>query len=107
VLPRDLAQARDLTYPRLAALAERLGLAMERRTSDYEWNEAARLGRLEATLRLAGRYGDIRRFIEALETGPDFLIIEAISLSRRDAQPDEGLVVSLSVATYFTTRAGA
>ena len=107
VLPRDLAQARDLTYPSLAALADRLGLAMERRTSEYEWDDAARLGRLQATLRLAGRYGDIRRFIEALETGPEFLIIEAISLSRRDAQSDDGLVVSLGVATYFTTRAGA
>ena len=101
VLPRDLAQARDLTYPRLAVLAGRFGLELERRTSDLERDEYERFGRLEATLRLAGRYGDIRRFIEAVETGPEFLIIDAIALSRRDTERGDGLVVTLGVATYF------
>lgn len=101
VLPRDLAQARDLTYPRLAVLAGRFGLDLERRTSELDEDEDARFRRLEATLRLAGRYGDIRRFIEAIETGPEFLIIDAIALSRRDTERGDGLVVTLGVATYF------
>ena len=101
VLPPDLAQARDLTYPRLAVLASRFGLDLERRTSELDEDPDARFRRLEATLRLAGRYGDIRRFIEALETGPEFLIIDAIALSSRDAERGDGLVVTLGVATYF------
>lgn len=101
VLPRDLAQARDLTYPRLAALAGRFGLDLERRTSELDEDDVTRFRRLEATLRLAGRYGDIRRFIEAVETAPEFLIIDAIALSRGDRQRGDGLVVTLGVATYF------
>ena len=61
---------------------------------------------MRATLRLAGRYGDIRRFIEAVETGSDFLIIDAIALTRRDTEPGDGLVVTLGVATYFAAPAG-
>ena len=101
VLPRDLAQARDLTYPHLAVLAARFGLDLERRTSELDQDADARFRRLEATLRLAGRYGDIRRFIEAVETGPEFLIIDAIALSRRDTEGGDGLVVTMGVATYF------
>lgn len=107
VLPGDLAQARGLTYPRLAALAERTGLALERRTSDYEWDEDAQLGWLRVTLRLAGRYADIRRFIEAVETEPEFLLIDAIALSARDTTSAGGLVVLLDVATCFTGPVGA
>ena len=101
VLPRDLAQARDLAYPRLAALAGRFGLDLERRTSALDDDGDARFRRLEATLRLSGRYGDVRRFIEAVETAPEFLIIDAIALSRRDTERGDGLVLTLGVATYF------
>lgn len=101
VLPRDLAQARDLTYPHLAALAGRFGLDLERRTSELDEDRDVPFRRLEATLRLAGPYGDIRRFIEAIETGPEFLIIDAIALSRRDTERGDGLVVTMGVATYF------
>ena len=101
VLPRDLAQARDLTYPHLAALAARFGLDLQRRTSELDDDEDARFRRLEATLRLAGRYGDIRRFIEAVETGPEFLIIDAIALSRRETERGGGLAVTLGVSTWF------
>lgn len=101
VLPRDMAQARDLTYPRLAALAERHGLVLERRTSEDGRDAGGGLGRLQATLRLAGTYGDIRRFVEAVETGPEFLIIESMALSARAAEPGRELVITLDMATYF------
>ena len=107
VLPADLARARDLTYPRLADLASRFGLGLERRTSEHDRDAAARLDRMRTTLRMAGRYGDLRRFIEAVEAGPDFLIIDAIALSRRAAEPGGELVLTLGVATYFPGREGA
>ena len=67
----------------------------------------ARLDRLRTTLQLAGRYGDIRRFVEAIETAPDFLIIDEIALSRREAESDGALVVTLGVSTYFPAAEGA
>lgn len=107
VLPRNLAHARELTYPRLAALAVQFDLALERRTNEHDWDEDARLGRLRTTLRLAGRYGAIRRFVEAVETAPAFLIIDAIALSQRDAESGDGLIVTLGVSTYFGSPTGA
>ncbi|MCY4600012.1 MAG: GspMb/PilO family protein [Acidobacteria bacterium] len=107
VLPHDLARARTLTYPQLASLAARHDLSLERRTSDHDPDEDARLDRLRTTLQLAGRYGDIRRFVEAIETAPDFLIIDEIALSRREAESDGALVVTLGVSTYFPAAEGA
>ena len=107
VLPHDLAGARALTYPQLAALAARHGLSLERRTSDHDRDEDARLDRLRTTLQLAGRYGDIRRFVEAIETAPDFLIIDEIALSRRETEANGALVVTLGVSTYFPAAEGA
>ena len=107
VLPHDLAQARSLTYPQLAELAARHDLSLERRTSDQDWDQNARLGRLRTTLQLEGRYGDIRRFIEAIETAPDFLIIDEVALSQREAEPGRGLVVTLGVSTYFPVDEGS
>ena len=107
VLPHDLAQARALTYPQLAALAARQGLRLERRTSDHDGDQDAQLGRLRTTLRLAGSYAAIRRFIEAIETAPDFLVIDEIALSRRETEPGGALVVTLGVSTYFPLAGGA
>ena len=107
VLPRDLAEARSITYPRLAALAARLGLVLERRTSAGERGDDGALGRLRTNMLLAGTYGDIRRFIEALETAPEFLVIEEVVLSQRDEASDAGLVLTLGLSTYYRVERGA
>lgn len=107
VLPPDLARARALTYPRLAALAARQGLRLERRTSDLDQEGGAGLGRLQTTLQLEGGYGAIRRFIEEIETAPEFLIIDEVALRQREAAPGGALVVTLGVSTYFPVQAGA
>lgn len=106
VLPNDLAAARALTYPRLAALAGRLGLDLERRTSEAEPVDGGRLGRLRANLFLAGDYMDVRRFIDALETAPEFVVIEEIALSRRPDAADAKLALTLGLSTYYWTESG-
>ena len=106
VLPHDLAQARSLTYPQLAELAARHGVSLERRTADHDWDQDTRMGRLRTTLQLAGPYGDIRRFIEAIETAQNFLIIDEIALRQREMEPGGELVVTLGASTYFPADEG-
>ena len=100
VLPRDLAAARSLTFARLAALADEHGLLMERRASAPGREEDSRLARLQVTALLSGAYRDIRRFIHAIETAPEFLIIEEIVLSQGD-EAAGGEVLSLGLSTYY------
>lgn len=100
ILPRDLAGARALTFARLAALAAGHGLLMERRASAPERDEARHLARLRVSMLLSGAYRDIRRFIHALETAPEFLVIEEIVLSQGDGT-EAGEVLSLDLSTYY------
>ncbi len=100
ILPRDLAAARALTFARLAALAADHGLLMERRASAPERDEDSRLARLRVSMLLSGAYRDMRRFVHALETAPEFLVIEEIVLSQGD-ETEAGEVLSLGLSTYY------
>ena len=100
VLPRDLAGARALTFARLAALADDHGLLMERRASAPDRDEDSLLARLQVSMLLSGAYRDIRRFIHALETAPEFLIVEEIVLSQGDGT-EAAEVLSLGLSTYY------
>ena len=100
ILPRDLAGARALTFARLAALAADHGLLMERRASAPDREEGSQLARLQVSMLLSGAYRDIRRFIHALETAPEFVIIEEIVLSQGD-ETEAGEVLSLVLSTYY------
>ena len=107
VLPHDLAGARDITYPRLASLANETHLVLERRNSAQDQDEDSELGCLRTTMLLAGDYWDIRRFIEALETAPEFIVIEEIVLTQREEETRSGQVLTLGVATYYRAEGGA
>ncbi len=100
VLPRDLAGARALTFARLAALADAHDLLMQRRASIPDRDQDSRLARLQVSMLLSGAYRDIRRFIHALETAPEFLIIEEIVLSQGD-ETEAGEVLNLGLSTYY------
>ena len=100
ILPRDLAGARTLTFARIAALASEHGLSMERRTAATVHEEGSALARLQVSMRLSGAYGDIRRFIHALETASEFLIIEEIVLSQGD-ETEGREVLNLRLSTYY------
>jgi Tfp pilus assembly protein PilO len=104
VLPGDLAGARRLTHLRLPQLARQTGLRYER--SQYETVEArdSTLTALRIAMVLSGSYANMRRFIQALESSPEFVVIDNVSLSEADASSGS-LTVTLRLSTYYRTAA--
>ena len=100
VLPLDLTDARVRTSRRLADLAVQHGLVLEQRSMMPERNGRSRLGRLRMTMRLEGDYRNLRRFVYALETGAEFLVIEEIALRDGD-RDDAAQVLTIGLATYY------
>jgi Tfp pilus assembly protein PilO len=100
VLPQNLTGARRLTHLRLPQLARQSGLRYVR--SQYEAVEERdkNLDVLRISMILSGSYADVRTFIHALETAPEFVVIDNVSLAEDD--PDDGtLVVTLRLSTYY------
>lgn len=100
VLPADLAGARRITYLRLAQIAERNNLRSERRSAAPQSDQSSTLGRLAITMVLQGDYADIRRFIYQLETAPEFVVIEDVSLSE-GGEAAAPLVLTLQLSAYY------
>jgi hypothetical protein len=101
VLPRDLTGARRVTYLRVAQLAEKLGLRAQHRTYAPEQPERnSSLGKLKTEMTFAGDYEEIRQFIYDLETAPEFVVIEDMTLSE-GGEPGAPLVLTLALSTYY------
>ncbi len=103
VLPTDQAIARKLTYTRLAQLAKQANVKLEHGTNAVEHEKGSELSKLTTTYTLTGDYRDVRRFIYSLETAPEFIILENVSLtsSSGEQQANRGLSMNLEIATYF------
>lgn len=101
VLPRDVAGARRLTYARLADLADAHGLILTRRRFDLDDTYRGRLQRMQIDMALEGDYADIRSFVHELESSPEFIVIENVSLTGGQT-PAAPLSLTLRLATYFT-----
>jgi len=105
VLPKGQAAARQVTYLRLAELAQAANLQFDRRTFSQEQERDSQLVRLEMTMAVTGAYRDMRRFIHDLETSPDFIVISGVALVQ-DREADAPLGLTLQLATYFRTDDG-
>ena len=100
VLPRDLASARRLTHLRIAQLAREHGLRYSRAQSEPVDDRDSTLTRLKTDVSLAGSYMEIRSFVHALETAPEFVVIDNVQLA--DAgDSGEGLELTLALSTFF------
>jgi Tfp pilus assembly protein PilO len=99
-LPRGMEAARRMTYTSLADLAADNDLVIERRSYDPDTASKGRLQKLKIGMALTGEYGDIRQFVHALETSPEFIVIEDLAVSEGD-NPDAPLSVTVQLATYF------
>jgi Tfp pilus assembly protein PilO len=100
VLPKDLAAARRLTY-RVPQIARQFNVEFYSASqSPAARVQEGSLVRFSTKLELAGRYRDVRTFIHQLETAPEFVVIEDVSLSEDD---DEGglLQLALQLSTYY------
>lgn len=100
VLPADLAGARRITYARLAQLARDANLVAERRSYDPDETYEGALDKLRITMVLQGEYADVRQFIHALETGPEFVVIEDVGLAE-GGEAEAPLTLTLQLATYY------
>ncbi len=106
VLPENLATARRAAYVKLAQLASESNLRYQGQRADEERDKNTSLTKLKLTIVLDGSYQDVRRFIHAVETAPEFLVIDNMSLTTRN-EPNSPLVLTLAVSTYFWTVANA
>lgn len=100
VLPNDLASARRMTYTRIPDLARKTAIKYESRSFDVQKVQSdERLGRLAIRVALQGQYENIRQFLYELESSPEFIIIDDVSLSQGEADKPLNLAVQLS--TYY------
>jgi hypothetical protein len=103
VLPADLSAARRMTYASLPALARRTNVRYEQRRSGVEAsNDEARLGRFTIRMVLQGEYESFRNFIFQLESAPEFVIIDDVTLTESAA--NEPLTLTIDLSTYFRLR---
>ncbi len=106
VLPADLTAARRMTYAGLPALARKTGVRYEARTTSID--EAARdtrLGRMTIRMVLQGDYENIRQFLYELETAPEFVIVDDVTLAESGVNEPQTLTINLS--TYYSLSAHA
>ena len=100
VLPADLPAARRLTYSTLPALARRTNVRfLDRRFDDEQAAKNTRFGRLKIRTQFSGDYESLRRFIYELESAPEFVIIDDVTLAQPD--PAKPLVLTLELSTYY------
>ncbi len=106
ILPASLTDARRLTHLRLAQMAADAGLRYERAAAAAEPAErGASLERLRIKLVVSGPYADVRDFIHELETAPEFVVIDDVQLTAASDQQTGGLVLNMTLSTYFRTEA--
>ena len=102
VLPSNYDQARRMTYARLPALARKANMRLTTRQAgtDQELERtSSNLGRLRTQMTLEGGYKNIRQFLFELETTPEFIIVDDVSLGQSEANKPVTLTVALS--TYY------
>jgi Tfp pilus assembly protein PilO len=106
ILPRDLPTAQKTMNLWVNEAARDAGLDF--RGSQFDWGEVrdSALSRAYARITLHGSYPNIRRFLHAVETAEEFVIVESVELVQQADQgaTSGGLEVSLIVSTYFLTR---
>jgi hypothetical protein len=104
VLPATQAQAVRMTYARLPGLARQADVEYARRRQELSVDEDSKLGVLTIRMELRGEYESLREFIYRLETAPEFVIIDNVTLTEPDAYQPLTLLITLS--TYFRSTGG-
>ena len=100
VLPTDGAGARRITYFKPQQLARDHAVQYERGATEEEELDDSVLERQTVSMTLAGDYDDLRAFIYALETSPDFVVIDNVGIAEGSGA-NAPLSLSLDLSTYY------
>ena len=105
VLPVNVAAARRILVLRPQQQAREFNVQFQSGITNEEEIEKSTLLKLSVQMRLSGEYDDIRALIYALETSPDFLVIEELRLAE-GVDANAPLSVFLQVSTYYRSAQG-
>jgi Tfp pilus assembly protein PilO len=100
VLPPDFSGARRMLL-HLEQLASQANVT--RTNARFRVDPAATKGnlrKLTMTLSLSGEYANVRRFIHELETAPEFVVLESVTVMQGQ-EGEQKLNVTAEVATYY------
>jgi hypothetical protein len=105
VLPASFGVAMQTTNFWLTEAARDAGLVFKGSHFDWEPVHDSRLSRAYSKVTLEGRYDNIRKFLHAVETAKEFIIIEKVELAQQGDRTgaNGALQVSLTVSTYFVS----
>jgi Tfp pilus assembly protein PilO len=101
VLPSDSDEARRITYLRLPALARKAGMKFTQRNTEEDTvtQKDSQFGRVRTRIALEGDYRSVRQFLYELETTPEFIIVDDVTLAQSDS--DKPLALTVEVSTYY------
>jgi Tfp pilus assembly protein PilO len=100
VLPTNVQSARRILLLRPQQQAREANVQFQSGGTMEEEVAKSTLLRLTTQMRLSGDYDDIRSFIYALETSPDFIVIDNLKLAE-GIDSNAPLSVYLQVSTYY------
>jgi hypothetical protein len=100
VLPANFAAARRLTQLKLAQMARAHEVRYQRGAASPESLRDSTLERLRTGISLEGDWNDIRQLIYEIETGPDFMVIDNVSLAEGESATAP-LSLTLEISTYY------
>jgi Tfp pilus assembly protein PilO len=99
VLAQDLSGARRLTYGRVQRLAHENRLAYQGSRYEPVEERGSTLTKLKVNVGLTGTYNNLRSFIHAIESAPQFVVIENISLA--EGSNEGSLRLAMDLSTYY------
>ncbi len=83
----------------IAKLVREFGIALDRVQYENEAEDDGSLERFGIVVPLAGGYSDLRRFIQAVESSDNFLVIERVALGT--GKSTDVVELNITLATYF------
>ena len=83
----------------VAKLVREFGIALERVQYENETMDNGALERFGIVIPLAGGYSNLRKFIQAVESSSNFLVIERVTLGA--GKSTEVVELDITLATYF------
>jgi hypothetical protein len=101
VLPASQTAAVGMTYRPLPAIADRTNVRLAQRRYDVDQAliKSSRVGRLQIHMVVQGDYASLRRFIYEVESAPEFVIIDNVTLAQND--PTKPLTLLMELSSYY------